>query len=84
MRDKRTPRAGKGKKGNQGTRGDTADANQRRESGAPGGGQGRRDDVGSSGVHPLSAGIDPNRNAELRTMAASGAHIAHAGGRRLP
>jgi len=44
----------------------------RRENGLPGGGQGRRDDVGESGVHPMSAGTDPNRNAELRTPAAWG------------
>jgi hypothetical protein len=44
----------------------------RRESGMPGGGQGRRDEVGGSGVHPVSAGTDPNRNAEIRTPAAWG------------
>lgn len=44
----------------------------RRESGQPGGGQGRRDEVGGSGVHPISAGTDPNRNAEIRTEAAWG------------
>ena len=47
-------------------------ADARRESGQPGGGQGRRDEVGGSGVHPMSAGVDPNRNAELRTPAAWG------------
>lgn len=47
-------------------------ADARRESGLPGGGQGRRDEVGGSGVHPMSAGVDPNRNAELRTPAAWG------------
>jgi hypothetical protein len=42
---------------------------QRRESGEPGGGQGRVDVPGQSRVHPLSAGVDPNRNAEMRTQA---------------
>ena len=48
------------------------DARKRRESGLPGGGQGRRDEVGPTGVHPVSAGVDPNRNAEIRTPAAWG------------
>jgi hypothetical protein len=45
---------------------------ERRESGEPGGGQGRVDVTEPSGVHPLSAGVDPNRNAEIRTQAAWG------------
>jgi hypothetical protein len=48
------------------------DDEQRRESGQPGGGQGRRDTVGKSGVHPMSAGPDPDRDAEVRTMAGWG------------
>jgi len=48
------------------------DAEARRESGLPGGGQGRRDEVGPTGVHPVSAGVDPDRNAEIRTPAAWG------------
>jgi hypothetical protein len=48
------------------------DESQRRESGEPGGGQGRVDVTGQSRVHPLSAGVDPNRNAEIRTQAAWG------------
>jgi hypothetical protein len=42
---------------------------QRRDSGEPGGGAGRVDVPGETRVHPLSAGIDPNRNAEIRTQA---------------
>lgn len=44
-----------------------------RESGMPGGGAGRRDYVGGSGVWPASAGIDRvPRGAEIRTPAAWG------------
>lgn len=43
----------------------------RRESGAPGGGQGRRDEVGRSGVYPMS-GPHPPGNAPIRTEAAWG------------
>lgn len=43
----------------------------RRESGQPGGGQGRRDQVGGSGVYPMS-GPHPAGPAELRTPAAWG------------
>jgi hypothetical protein len=39
-----------------------------RESGLPGGGAGRRDEVGGSGVHPASAGKAP-RDAAIRTPA---------------
>lgn len=46
----------------------SADA-QRRESGQPGGGQGRVDVPGETRVHPLSAGIDPSRHDEIRTQA---------------
>lgn len=40
----------------------------RRESGVPGGGQGRRDVVGQSGVYPGSGPL-PNGPADLRTPA---------------
>ena len=40
-----------------------------RESGRPGGGQGRVDVVGESGVHPMSAGPTLGGRAEIRTMA---------------
>ncbi len=49
----------------------TQDQTQR-ESGKPGGGQGRRDEIGPTGVHPMSAGADPTRNAEIRTPASWG------------
>jgi hypothetical protein len=39
---------------------------ERRESGQPGGGQGRRDEVGGSGVYPKSAGDIPE-DAVIRT-----------------
>jgi hypothetical protein len=38
----------------------------RKESGMPGGGAGRRDEVGGSGVYPMSAGNAPS-DAEIRT-----------------
>ena len=38
------------------------------ESGRPGGGSGRIDDVGKSGVYPMSGGPTPGGHAELRTM----------------
>jgi len=41
----------------------------RRDSGQPGGGQGRVEVPGETRVHPLSAGIDPNRHDEIRTQA---------------
>ena len=44
----------------------------RRESGLPGGGQGRRDVVGRSGVYPASATERPSGDAEVRTPAAWG------------
>ena len=43
----------------------------RRESGEPGGGQGRRDEVGGSGVYPASAGRAPD-DAGIRTQNAWG------------
>ena len=42
------------------------------ESGEPGGGAGRRDEVGPTGVYPMSAGIPEGKHPELRTPAAWG------------
>jgi hypothetical protein len=39
-----------------------------RDSGQPGGGAGRRDDVGRSGVYPISGDERPQGNAELRPL----------------
>ena len=44
----------------------------KRESGQPGGGQGRRDEVGRSGVYPMSGEERPSGDAEVRTQAAWG------------
>ena len=45
----------------------------RRESGKPGGGKGRRDEVGPTGVYPMSAGADAAPpDAEIRTPASWG------------
>lgn len=43
-----------------------------RESGEPGGGAGRRDDVGHSGVYPMSGDERPPHGAEIRTEASWG------------
>jgi hypothetical protein len=48
------------------------DVEARRESGMPGGGAGRRDTVGRSGVYPMSGGLPDGRNPEIRTPAAWG------------
>ena len=48
-----------------------AKANQRRESGQPGGGQGRKDEVGRSGVYSMS-GPHPRGPAEIRVAGAWG------------
>ena len=48
------------------------DADDRRESGQPGGGAGRRDEVGPTGVYPMSGGIPPGKHPEIRTPAAWG------------
>ena len=48
-----------------------ANDEQQAESGRPGGGQGRRNEVGGSGVHPASAGNAPD-DAEIRPSAARG------------
>lgn len=47
------------------------DQNSKRESGKPGGGQGRRDDVGRSGVYPMS-GPHPPGDVPIRTEPAWG------------
>jgi len=44
------------------------EALEQRESGQPGGGAGRRDDVGRSGVYPISGDERPSGNAELRPL----------------
>ncbi len=44
----------------------------RRESGQPGGGAGRRDEVGPTGVYPMSGGVPPGKHPEIRTPAAWG------------
>lgn len=45
---------------------------ERRESGRPGGGTGRRDEVGPTGVYPMSGGIPEGKHPEIRTPAAWG------------
>jgi hypothetical protein len=50
---------------------ETTDAARQEESGQPGGGVGRRDEVGGSGVYPASAGNAP-ADAEIRTPMAWG------------
>lgn len=45
---------------------------ERRESGEPGGGAGRRDEVGPTGVYPMSGGIPEGKHPEIRTPAAWG------------
>ncbi len=44
----------------------------RRESGSPGGGAGRRDEVGPTGVYPMSGGLPPGKHPEIRTPASWG------------
>lgn len=44
----------------------------RRESGRPGGGAGRRDEVGPTGVYPMSGGIPEGHHPEIRTPASWG------------
>ncbi len=44
------------------------EAIEQRESGQPGGGAGRRDDVGRSGVYPISGDERPSGDAELRPL----------------
>jgi hypothetical protein len=60
--------AGNGKRGARSNR-SAADI---RESGQPGGGAGRRDEVGPTGVYPMSGGIPRGKHLEIRTPAAWG------------
>lgn len=71
------------KNANAGRAPDGQAAPDRRESGEPGGGQGRRDDVGGSGVYPPDAENRPD-NAEVR-MAGSwgGGDYNESGGSEL-
>ena len=48
------------------------DDDARRESGEPGGGAGRRDEVGKSGVYPMSGGLPKGKHPEIRTPASWG------------
>jgi hypothetical protein len=52
--------------------GDRPADDDRRESGNPGGGAGRRDEVGPTGVYPMSGGVPPGKHPELRTPASWG------------
>jgi hypothetical protein len=45
---------------------------EQRESGMPGGGKGRRDEVGRSGVYPVSGPHPPSGDAPLHGMASWG------------
>lgn len=57
----------------EGDRPNEAQANEdRRESGQPGGGAGRRDEVGPTGVYPMSGGIPEGKHPELRSPASWG------------
>ena len=49
-----------------------SDAEAKRESGMPGGGQGRRDVVERTGVYPMSSEERPSGDAEIRMQAAWG------------
>jgi hypothetical protein len=70
--------ATRGAEGDEGKRaGQRTDDEAKRQSGLPGGGQGRRDTVGESGVFPASGGTrpggqGPDPNAEPRSAAAWG------------
>ena len=50
----------------------TSGAEQKRESGVPGGGQGRRDEVGHSGVYPVSASEGASPEATVHGEASWG------------
>jgi hypothetical protein len=50
----------------------TEEAADARESGEPGGGQGRRDEVGPTGVYPMSGGLPEGKHLEIRTPASWG------------
>jgi hypothetical protein len=55
-----------------GDRKDARAKDDRVESGQPGGGAGRRDEVGPTGVYPMSGGIPEGKHLEVRTPAAWG------------
>ena len=44
------------------------EAIEQRDSGQPGGGAGRRDDVGRTGVYPMSGDERPSGNADVRPL----------------
>lgn len=69
MRHKKTPKSAKAKRPSRDTK---PRAGDKRESGQPGGGAGRRDVVGPTGVYPMSGGIPPGHRLEIRTPAAWG------------
>jgi len=60
------------KKGKKARSDEQLGADSRRESGQPGGGAGRRDEVGPTGVYPMSAGVPPGKHPEIRTPASWG------------
>lgn len=57
---------------NEAARKEEPEEDRARESGQPGGGAGRRDDVGPTGVYPMSGGLPPGKHPEIRTPAAWG------------
>ena len=60
------------KKGKKARSDEQLSEDSRRESGQPGGGAGRRDEVGPTGVYPMSAGVPPGKHPEIRTPASWG------------
>jgi len=62
--------ASNGKRADRANRAHSTDAE--RESGRPGGGAGRRDEVGPTGVYPMSGGIPAGKHLDVRTPAAWG------------
>ena|SRR5437764_4385853 len=62
----------RGKKKHDARKKGTQAVGDERESGQPGGGAGRRDEVGPTGVYPMSGGIPEGKHLEIRTPAAWG------------
>jgi hypothetical protein len=60
------------KKRKKADRAESAEMDSQRESGQPGGGAGRRGEVGPTGVYPMSAGIPPGKHPEIRNPASWG------------
>ena len=61
------------KKNKKGTNSRTRQSDDaRRDSGSPGGGAGRRDEVGPTGVYPMSGGLPRGKHPEIRTPASWG------------